>query len=61
MNWTYALIVFGVGMLLPMQAGINAKLAQALQHPGRAALMQFTVGLIAILLFRQMPMANHSS
>lgn len=48
----YALILLAivVGMLLPIQAGVNAQLRQALGDPVMAACVSFTVGTAALLL-----------
>lgn len=42
--------MFGVGLLLPLQAGINASLRKYLAHPLWAGVGNFTVGLLAIVL-----------
>ncbi len=39
------------GMLLPMQAGINAQLAKQLGHPLLAATGSFSLGTLALALF----------
>ncbi len=39
-----------VGMLLPVQAGINAELRRHLGHPLLAGVVNFTVGLLALTL-----------
>ena len=43
-------IAFLIGMVLPLQAGINAQLRTGLGHPLLAALASFGVGTVALLL-----------
>ena len=42
------LLALAVGIVLPIQAGINAQLRTALGHPISAALVSFLVGTIAL-------------
>jgi transporter family-2 protein len=44
------LIAFVIGMMLPLQAGINAQLRNGLGHPLLAAFASFAVGTVALLL-----------
>lgn len=43
-------VAFLIGMMLPVQAGINAQLRTGLGHPLLAALASFAVGTVALLL-----------
>lgn len=43
-------IAFLVGVMLPVQAGVNAQLRTGLGHPLLAALASFAVGTVALLL-----------
>lgn len=43
-------VAFGIGVFLPLQAGINAELRLWLGHPLQAALVSFTVGMVALLV-----------
>lgn len=47
------LIVLAVlaGMVLPLQAGINASLAKYLSSPGQAALVSFLTGFLVMIVF----------
>jgi transporter family-2 protein len=44
------LTALAAGMLLPVQAGINAQLRTAVGHPIPAAMIQFAVAMIALLV-----------
>lgn len=44
------LVAIGVGLLLPLQVGVNAQLRNALGDPIGAALLSFLVGTAALLL-----------
>jgi len=44
----YALFAFVAGCVLPVQAGVNARLAEWVGGPVRAALVSFVVGLLAL-------------
>ncbi len=46
----YAVLGVVAGALLPLQAGVNAQLALWLGSPIRAAVANFVVGLVALLL-----------
>jgi transporter family-2 protein len=53
------MLAFAVGMLLPVQAGVNAQLKTFLGHPLQAALVSFLVGtalLIVVALLTRMPL-----
>lgn len=43
-------IAFVIGMMLPVQAGVNAQLRTGLGHPLLAALASFVVGTVALFL-----------
>ena len=52
------LLALGAGVLLPVQAGVNAQLRSALGSPIAAALVSFvigTVGLVALVLLLRSP------
>jgi bacterial/archaeal transporter family-2 protein len=58
--WAYLLFAFAAGVVLPLQAGINAELADWLHSPIRAAFVSFLVGSLllavaAALAFRPLP------
>jgi bacterial/archaeal transporter family-2 protein len=58
--WAYLLFAFAAGVVLPLQAGINAELADWLHSPIRAAFVSFLVGSLllavaAALVFRPLP------
>lgn len=44
------LLMLGVGMLLPLQAGLNAEFRRHAGHPLWAGALNFAVGLAAIML-----------
>ncbi|WP_243095087.1 DMT family transporter [Thermus thalpophilus] len=48
MTWIYYVVVLLAGAMLPIQAGVNARLAQVLEHPVRSALVSFGVGTVAL-------------
>jgi bacterial/archaeal transporter family-2 protein len=63
MTWLYLLFAFVAGAVIPVQAGVNAQLAQWVHSPVRAALVSFVVGTIALLViaafvFRPYPSAH---
>ncbi|MFY0562789.1 DMT family transporter [Archangium lansingense] len=43
-------IAFGMGALLPVQAGMNVRLRDALGSPYRASLVSFFLGTVALLV-----------
>jgi bacterial/archaeal transporter family-2 protein len=58
--WAYLLLAFAAGAMLPLQAGINAELAEWLHSPLRAAFVSFPLGTLlllvaAALVFRPLP------
>jgi bacterial/archaeal transporter family-2 protein len=58
--WLYLLFAFAGGVVLPVQAGINAQLAHWVHSPVRAAFVSFLVGtlalfLVSLLVFRPLP------
>jgi transporter family-2 protein len=58
--WTYLLLAFAAGAMLPFQAGINAALADSVNSPFRAAFVSFLVGtlvllVVAALVFKPLP------
>jgi bacterial/archaeal transporter family-2 protein len=48
--WLYLLFAFAGGVVLPLQAGINAQLGQWLGSPVRAAFVSFLVGTIVLVV-----------
>lgn len=50
MAWLLVVVALGIGVFLPLQAGINAELRTWLGHPLQAAFVSFTVGTIALLV-----------
>ena len=50
MEWLLLFVALGVGVFLPLQAGINAELRIWIGHPLQAALVSFVVGTLALLL-----------
>ena len=50
MGWLLLIVALGIGVFLPLQAGINAELRLWLGHPLQAALISFTVGTIALVV-----------
>ena len=49
MNFTLTVLAFFVGVLLPVQVGVNAELARHIQSPVFAALISFLVGSIFLI------------
>jgi len=49
MAWLLLIIALGIGVFLPLQAGINAELRTWIGHPLEAALVSFGVGTAALL------------
>src|SRR5262245_45791965 len=50
MTWLLIAIVLGSGMLLPVQAGINAQLRTYVGHPMVAATINFLLGTSALIV-----------
>lgn len=50
-NLFWILLVFVVGALLPVQAGLNTRLGQAAGNAVYAALISFFVGAVALLVY----------
>jgi len=50
MVWAYLLFAVAAGVMLPIQFGINAQLAQWVGSPIRAAFVSFLVGALALLV-----------
>jgi transporter family-2 protein len=51
MQWTYVLIGLFSGVVLPIQAAINAQLRHSLSSPVVAALASFIVGTVALVMY----------
>ena len=45
------LLAFAAGNLLPVQAGVNGKLARSISNPASAALISFTTGFICLAIY----------
>ncbi|RYU59397.1 DMT family transporter [Methylolobus aquaticus] len=61
MQWTYVFIGLFSGVVLPIQAAVNAQLRQSMTSPVLAALISFVVGtaaLIAYIGLSRIPMAD---
>ena len=50
MTWLLLMVALGIGVFLPLQAGINAELRLWLGHPLQAALISFSVGTVALVV-----------
>jgi bacterial/archaeal transporter family-2 protein len=50
MVWAYLLLAFVAGAMLPLQAGVNAELAQWVASPVRAAFVSFFAGTVVLLV-----------
>jgi bacterial/archaeal transporter family-2 protein len=48
--WVYLLLAFAGGVVLPLQAGINAELGEWLGSPVRASFVSFLVGTVVLLV-----------
>ena len=51
MNWILLVLALLAGMALPLQGAINSKLATYMQHPFLSALVSFSIGTIALLIY----------
>ena len=51
MQWTYVLIGLFSGVVLPIQAAVNAQLRQCMTSPVLAALISFVVGTLALVAY----------
>lgn len=51
MKWLWILLAFISGALLPVQAGLNARMGRAVDSPVFAALISFVVGTVALSLY----------
>lgn len=50
MGYPYILLALAVGLVLPLQVGINAELARRVSSPITASFFSFTVGTIGLLV-----------
>ena len=50
MGQLYILIALAIGLLLPLQVGINAELAERLSNPIAASFFSFVVGTIGLMI-----------
>jgi transporter family-2 protein len=53
MKLAWILVVFICGALLPLQAGLNAKLGKSIDSPVYASLFSFIIGGIAVAIYLQ--------
>ena len=51
MKWFFVLLALAAGATMPMQAGVNLRLKQALGDPIFAALVSFGVGTLALAVY----------
>jgi transporter family-2 protein len=51
MNWIFLLLTLLAGMALPLQGAINSRLASFMQNPFLSALVSFSIGTLALLIF----------
>jgi len=51
MNWIFIVLDILAGMALPLQGAINSKLASFMHNPFLSALISFTIGTIALLIY----------
>lgn len=51
MKLTWMIVALASGAVLPLQAGLNARLGRAAGSPAYAALISFIVGTLALLLY----------
>jgi len=51
MNWIFIVLAILAGMALPLQGAINSKLASFMHNPFLSALISFTIGTIALLIY----------
>ena len=49
MNFTLTVLAFFIGVLLPVQVGVNAELARNIHSPVLAALISFLIGSICLI------------
>jgi transporter family-2 protein len=49
MIWVFIAVAFGIGVMLPVQAGVNAQLRLWVAQPVVAAFISFVVGTAALL------------
>ena len=64
MGQLYIIVALAIGLLLPIQVGINAELAQRISNPITASLISFivgTVGLMICLLVSRAPLPDWST
>lgn len=50
-TWFLLLIALALGLILPVQAGLNAQLARAAGHPVWSALISFAIGTLSLMLY----------
>ena len=50
MGQLYILVALAIGLLLPLQVGINAELAQRVSSPITASFFSFAVGTVGLLI-----------
>jgi transporter family-2 protein len=47
----WVVIAFLAGAILPIQAGLNARLGKAVESPGHASLFSFMVGVLGLVVY----------
>ena len=51
MLWFFLLLAFLAGAVLPVQTGVNSRLAGTVGHPTLASLISFIVGTLGLLVY----------
>ena len=51
MNWNFLLLALLAGMALPLQGAINSRLAAFMHNPFLSALVSFSIGALALLIY----------
>lgn len=51
MIWFFLLLAFLAGAVLPVQTGVNSRLAGTVGHPTLASLISFIVGTLGLLVY----------
>lgn len=51
MKWLFVILALLAGATMPLQAGVNLRLKQALADPGWASLVSFAVGTAALAVY----------
>jgi len=51
MNWNFLVLALLAGMALPLQGAINSRLAAFMHNPFLSALVSFSIGALALLIY----------